>query len=158
MSGTSGDEQRALRESVERIAYENPDLDATLREADNMQAMSAGLPVTFRDQEGKQSLRGRDATIVQPNQSDIQNYAQAPSRTCGTCKFFMLTEGRKKMVEERFIEKLVVDYGWQAKHLGAPVDQIAVCGASGGELAVTTVSNAGNCDQYRPRNRGGRQR
>ncbi len=111
----------------------------------------AGLPVNWTDQSGKTHLRSMLAT---PNAHDVAAFANPRATTCGACKYFDLESGRKEIMRQRFAEKLVKDYEWQLKHLGAPVDAIAICGASaaggGGELlAITFMSKS--CDQFRPK-------
>jgi hypothetical protein len=93
-------------------------------------------------------LRGRDARIVAPSDQEVADFAVSQRRTtCGSCKHFDLENGREEIIRQRFAERLVLEEKWQLKHLGAPIEAIGLCGASGGEMATTFLSMA--CDQYR---------
>lgn len=108
-----------------------------------------GLPVSFRDGGGKTHLRGTNAKVVAPSGDEVRIFADPRAEVCGNCKYFDLESGRREMVRQKFAEQLVKEYEWKMHHLGAPVDAIALCGASGGELAITFMSKA--CDQFRSR-------
>lgn len=104
-----------------------------------------GLPVAWKDgTTGKTQLR---QTLVQPTAQEHAAFSSKHAEVCGNCKYFDLESGRKEIVKQRFAEKLVKEYEWQLRHLGASPDAIALCGASGGELAVIFVSKS--CDQFR---------
>jgi hypothetical protein len=107
-----------------------------------------GLPTSWSGADGKTHLRGQNARVITPDGNDIRSFGGPQREVCGHCKYFDLEEGRKEIVRQKFGEKLVHEYEWKLKHLG-PIDAIALCGASGGETAVTFVSAA--CDQFRPR-------
>ena len=115
-------------------------------------AQPGGLPVNWTDgRTGKTHMRTHLAT---PSAHDVQVFSSPRAQTCGGCKYFDLEAGRKEIMRQRFAEKVVRDYEWKLKHLGAPIDAIALCGASaaggGGELlAVTFMSKS--CDQFRPK-------
>lgn len=142
----------SLSDWMKKIIARGPDLDdMPAPKPEEMRPM--GLPTTWRDDKGKHHLRGPDTPIVAPSSHEIDNYSGTVKDICGTCKYFELKNGQKKMVEEKFLERLVHDERWQLHHMGAPVEYVGICGASGGELATTFVSKS--CDQYRPR--GGRR-
>lgn len=138
----------SLTDWLRKIISDGPNLeDMPAPKPEEMRSM--GLPTTWRDKEGKHHLRGPDTPIVAPNGAELEHYAGTVRDICGTCKFFELKDGQKKMVEEKFLERLVHDERWNLNHMGAPIEYVGICGASGGELATTFVSKA--CDQYRPR-------
>jgi hypothetical protein len=110
-----------------------------------------GIPSSFRDGAGKVHLRGANVPIVAPDGDEVRIFSDPRAQVCGNCKYFDLESGRREMVRQKFAEQLVREYEWKLHHLGAPVDAIALCGASNGELAITFMSKA--CDQFRP---GGR--
>jgi hypothetical protein len=107
----------------------------------------SGLPVSFRDGEGRTHLRGSNAKVITPDGNEVQVFSDPRAQVCGNCKYFDLESGRREIIRQKFAETLVKDYEWKMHHLGAPVDAIALCGASGGSLAITFVSKA--CDQFR---------
>jgi hypothetical protein len=107
----------------------------------------SGIPVAYRDGSGKTHLRGSNAPIVAPDGRELETFANPRAQVCGNCKYFDLESGRREIIRQRFAEQLVKEYEWKMHHLGAPVDSIALCGASNGELAITFVSAA--CDQFR---------
>ncbi len=109
----------------------------------------SGLPVSFRDGDGRTHLRGSNAKVVAPDGNEVKIFSDPRAQVCGNCKYFDLESGRREIIRQRFAEQLVKEYEWKIHHLGAPVDAIALCGASGGTLAITFVSRA--CDQFRPR-------
>jgi len=106
---------------------------------------ATGLPTTFRDAEGRVHMHGRDTRIVQPSRQEIASLTDA-REVCGHCKYFDLENGRKEIIRQRFGEKLVKEFEWKLRHLGAPIDAMALCGASGGQTAVAFVSKS--CDQF----------
>ena len=117
---------------------------------DGVEATPLGLPVNWTDGEtGKTHFQTRLAT---PDAHERMVFGSPRAQTCGNCKYFDLENGRVEILRQRFAEKLVREYEWKMKHLGAPPDAIGLCGASagggGGDLmAVTFVSAA--CDQFR---------
>ena len=109
-----------------------------------------GMPVDWKDGgTGKTHLR---TMIAAPNDRERAVFGSQRAEVCGHCKYFDLEGGRKEIMRQRFAEKLVKDYEWKVKHLGAPPDAIALCGASasggGGELLAVTFVSA-SCDQFR---------
>lgn len=140
------------RSMLQRAHADKGELEDKLTEvATSMQPERGGIPLSFRDGDGKVHLKG--GQLVQATPHDIENYTQAPTRVCGTCRHFKLKEGQKKMMDERFAERIVLEEEWKLHHLGAPLDHFGVCDASGGQMATTTVSKADDCASYRPRNR-----
>lgn len=126
--------------SKEQLAHEyGPALDQA--------AAAATLPTEWRDGHSGSRAPGKRIQIV--TQDEVAVFGNPRANVCGNCKFFDLESGRKEIVRQRFGEKLVKEYEWQLKHLGADVDAIGLCGASGGETAVSFVSKS--CDQFRPR-------
>lgn len=110
--------------------------------------ITTNLPTTWHDAAGKTHLRGAGTQVVPANADDIKNYGFAPTRVCGTCKHFNLRNGREEIAKQKFAHRLVRENQWQMHHLGVPLDQLGLCGQSNGELATTSISNAGNCAGY----------
>lgn len=137
-----------LREDEERVLHTGPDRETVVNEALTT-PIQQSLPVTWRDEAGKTHLQGTNA-LVKATDQDVAQFGFAPTRVCGTCRYFELEKGRQEMVRQRFSERLVHDYQWKRKYLGTPLSHVGLCGASGGEKATTSISNAGRCDQYRP--------
>lgn len=108
-----------------------------------------GLPTTWGDRD--KPVRGPDAQVVLPDGREVESYGFGGHRVCGECRYFDIENGRKEIIQQQFAERLVREQEWQLKHLGVPADSLALCGASGGELAVTVVSKC--CDQFRARGR-----
>lgn len=146
----------AVRKTLETGAKRNEQVgeEARLDEAAGMQATQLGLPVTWQDG-GKRHLplMGKAPVVVGATAQDVENYAIRAFRTCGSCRYFDLKLGQTEMVKQRFGERLVLEQEWMPQHLGAPMDHMGLCKASGGEMVCATVSNADNCDQYRPKSR-----
>jgi hypothetical protein len=92
---------------------------------------------------------GGSATVIAPNRRQLQMYSDGRAKTCGGCKHFDLEAGRKKMIEERFLERLTHEQQWKLHHLGAKVDEIGLCGESGGTMVVSFMANA--CDHFTER-------
>jgi hypothetical protein len=130
-------------EGFERAAVVGPDREKLATEY--ARVTDTGIP-TFLES-GGQRLRGR--SLQQVTAAEVAAFGSPRAAVCGSCKFFDLENGRREIVRQKFGEKLVKDYEWKLKHLGAEPDAIGLCGASGGEIATTFVSKA--CDQYRVR-------
>lgn len=128
--------------AFEQAAAEGPDRQQLTHEYAGAQG---GLP-TYMESGGTR-IEGRRLQPV--TSGEVAVFGSPRATTCGSCKFFDLENGRKEIVRQKFGDKLVRDYEWKLKHLGADPDAIGLCGASGGEMATTFVSKA--CDQYRPR-------
>lgn len=146
----------AARKSVEAAAGRGGTLEERLHEASTtMQATQMGVPVNFKTGQGKRKLEmaGRNAQVVGATAGDIEKFSLASGRTCGLCRYFDLEVGRREMVKQRFGERLVLEQEWKMQHLGAPIDHMGMCKASGGTMVTSTVTNAGTCDQFRPKSR-----
>lgn len=143
----------SLSDWLKKIVATGPDLeDMAPPKTEEMRPM--GMPTTWRDGQGRHHLPGAPAEvapIVPPSEHEIDHYSGKVKDICGTCKYFELKKGQNKMVEEQFLERLVNDERWQLHHMGAPLEYVGICGASGGEMATTFVSKS--CDQYRPKGR-----
>lgn len=88
---------------------------------------------------------------MMPNVEQQLAYAEAHRHvTCGTCAKFNLTAGQGQMRKERFLERLVIEEQWKAKHLGAPVNTMGMCGEHNGELLTSAFARG--CEHFRPRN------
>lgn len=121
------------------------DLDDLHAKYDNVQLVDA-LPTHWRDQAGQTHLAGRPTSVIAPSGGDVRAFGGQHYDTCGHCRYFDLESGRKEILRQKFGEKLVNEYEWKLKYLG-PLDSVGLCGASGGELAVTHLSKS--CDQFR---------
>jgi hypothetical protein len=135
------------REVEERI-QSTGDLDDKLN--DNLQPTRVGLPVDFVDDYGNPTsrIRGKNASVVKGvTQKDIENYASAPSRVCGECRHFQLNEGRREIVKQKFLQRLVLEENWKISHLGAPADHIGIC-AQQPSMATSTIADAGSCPGF----------
>jgi hypothetical protein len=108
----------------------------------------ASLPTQWKDGHTGESAPGNPVQIVSPDAEEIAVFSNPRANVCGNCKFFDLQAGRKEIVRQRFGEKLVREFEWKLRHLGASPDAIGLCGQSGGETAVSYVSKS--CDQFRP--------
>lgn len=109
----------------------------------------ASLPTQWKDGHTGESAPGNPVLIASPDAEEIQAFSSPRANVCGNCRFFDLENGRKEIVRQRFGEKLVLEFEWKLRHLGADVDAIGLCGQSGGETAVSFVSKS--CDQFRPK-------
>jgi hypothetical protein len=145
----------AAQEAAKRALHSGGELEEQLIDAEHLARQSreeGGVPVHYQDGAGKVHLEG-PRLVQTASGHQIDSFSALPSRTCGTCRFFDLKKGQEEMVRQRFAERLVLEENWSLKHLGAPLDHAGLCGASGGTLATTTVSDAGSCEGYRPRGR-----
>jgi hypothetical protein len=123
------------------------DLDDLHAKYDKVQLVNA-LPTQWRDKAGATHLAGKPTPVIAPTGEDVVAFSGTQLNTCGHCRYFDLESGRKEILRQRFGEKLVSEYEWKLRYLG-PLDSVGLCGASGGELAVTHLSRA--CDQFRRR-------
>lgn len=114
-----------------------------------MTPIRQSLPSTWNSADGKTHLRGADVQVVSATAGEVASYGFAPTRVCGTCKYFSVEHARKSMLKQKFLHRLVREETWKTNFLGVTVDHIGLCGASDGSKAVTSVSNASPCDQYR---------
>lgn len=138
--------------SAQRAAHEDKSAEQLLRETARG-AQRMGLPVLWSNAAGQQLRSSASVRLAAPTKTELENFAQPPRRTCGLCRFFNLHQGRKEIVKQRFAERMVHDERWRAHHLGTSFQDLGLCDASNGELATSTVANADNCDQFRPKSR-----
>lgn len=144
---------KVAEETEQRAASSSAgDLDDKLH--DSLQPLQVGLPVTFVDDYGNPKVRlpGAPSIIRSATQGDIENYAEAPTRVCGTCRHFQLKEGRQEIVKQKFLQRLVLEQEWKIGHLGAPADHLGVCGQNPA-MVTSTIANAGTCPAYCDRRR-----
>lgn len=134
------------RDTEERVQHAG-DLEEKLH--DSLQPMRAGIPVTFVDDYGNPTtqMRGRDAQVVGITAKDVENYASAPSRVCGECRHFQLQAGRREIVKQKFLQRLVLEEEWKIRHLGAPADHLGICGQQP-SLVTSTIADAGTCNGF----------
>lgn len=138
--------QKQAEESFERAVHEGDSVEDLTRKLDRTLYEGEGvLPTELRGADG--IARGLP-TILSPDGKDMRDFARA-SEVCGHCKYFDLESGRREVVRQQLAKVLAQDYEWQMRHLGAPADQLALCGASGGHTMVAFVSKS--CDQFRQR-------
>lgn len=130
-----------------RAKAEDRSAEDLVREAAAATPTKLGLPTAWGDRDAPVRLRGKDA-IVLANGKEVAAYAFGGVNVCGECRYFDIKNGRTEIIKQKFGERLVREQEWQLKHLGVPADSLALCGASGGELAVTVISKS--CDQFRP--------
>ena len=75
---------------------------------------------------------------------------------CGSCRSFSLAEGQRLMEAQRFVERLVREQEWQARHLASPLNALGICGnglsGAPGEHAMITGRITKACDAFRPNN------
>jgi hypothetical protein len=136
------DAERQFEQAMHRGPDQN-DLSAMIERA--MREPEGTLPSELR---GDGSARGNPVEIVRPDSKDMHDLGSQHD-VCGHCRYFDLESGRKEIVQKKLGTLLVQTYEWQMRHLGVSADQLALCGASGGETLVATVSKA--CDQFRAR-------
>ena len=130
-----------------RAASEGRSADELLELAKRATPHKLGLATTWGARDNP--VRGPDASVVLPDGREVAAYGFGGHRVCGECRYFDVENGRKENIKQRFGERLVQEQEWQLKHRGVPVDSLALCGASGGELAVTVVSKS--CEHFRSR-------
>jgi hypothetical protein len=148
MIGDKKETDEELTHKIEHARHHGKDREETAMEA-LMTPVRQGLPTSWHSADGKTHLKGADAQVRVANGQEVANYGFAPTRVCGTCKYFDVNNGRKEMHKQKFLHRLVRDETWKTKFLGVPVDHVGLCGASDGSKAVTSISHAGRCDQYR---------
>ncbi len=102
----------------------------------------SSLPIMNSD-----GARISSAQVRAPNRRELQIYADGTVKTCGSCKHFDVETGRKKMIEQRFPERLVREQDWKLRHLGAKLDELGLCGMSGGTMVTSFMAKS--CDQYK---------
>lgn len=109
----------------------------------------ATLPSVWKDGEGGDLLPGKRVHVIRPDAGEVAAFSNPRANVCGACRFFDLENGRKEIVRQRFGERLVKEFEWKLRHLGASPDAIGLCGQAGGEMAVSFVSKS--CDHFRPK-------
>jgi len=115
------------------------------------------LPTTWIDGTNrKRRMQGPEAPVVMPSEDEVTRYgpvadAFAELRVCGACRFFDHQGGREEIARQRFLERLVREEEWKLAHLGAPPDDLGLCGQSNGELVTSKMAAAHTCDMFRRR-------
>jgi len=137
-----------LDAKIGNAIYRGKDSADTAREG-LMTPIRQSLSSTWSSADGKTHLRGADVQVVGATAGEVASYGFAPTRVCGTCKYFNVEHARKAMLKQKFLHRLVREETWKTSFLGVTVDHIGLCGASDGSKAVTSISNASPCDQYR---------
>lgn len=125
---------------------------AKYNETDLLRMAKAGLGQLaheFKDAVPTSTLPNASGAIATPNRRQLEIYSDGQVKTCGNCKHFDLEAGRKKMIEERFLERLVAEQEWKLRHLGAKVDELGLCGESNGTMVVSFM--AIGCDHHTAR-------
>jgi hypothetical protein len=142
-------ETNAIAKKIAEDATTAGTLEEKVVEASTMQAVRAGLPVSFHNGNGNNEVTGRTtAPLVHgATAQEVENYANAAVRTCGMCKNFRLREGRQEIARQNFLPRLLLEEGFQMKHLGAPPDHLGICGAKP-SMVTSTVADAGSCPGY----------
>ncbi len=139
-------------EPFEKAAYDGPSaeqLDHEYAPALEEQARARTLPSVWKDGKTGETSPGKHLHVIAPDEHEVEAFSNPRANICGACRYFDLENGRKEIVRQRFGEKLVQEFEWKLRHLGANPDAIGLCGAAGGELAVSFVSRS--CDQFRPK-------
>ncbi len=110
------------------------------------------MPTVWRGKDGS-AIRAQ-SPVVHPDEMSAaeRDMLTTTYNTCGQCKFFELAEGQAQIVAQQFVERLVREENWQAKHLASPLNQLGMCGAyssgSGGDQMLTgTMVKC--CEQWR---------
>lgn len=134
------------RDVEERVQHAG-DIDEKMH--DTLQATQVGVPVDFVDDYGNPTTRlpGRAPVVRGVTAKDVENYAQAPKNVCGECRHFRLAEGRKEIVKQKFLQRLVLEEHWKISHLGAPADHVGICGQQP-SMATSTIANVRNCPGF----------
>src|SRR5688572_8684212 len=77
------------------------------REASAATPRKLGLPTNWRDRERGVVLRGADAPVITPTQSEIDLYSDTGVAVCGACKSFKVDDSaRDKIIAEKFADRL----------------------------------------------------
>lgn len=117
------------------------------REASAARPSKLGMPTNWK---GPAIMRGQDARVITPSQSEIETYSEQGVEVCGACRSFSISpSARDKIISEQFADRLVREQEWQLRYLGVPPEHMGLCGQSDGDLAVTMISKA--CAEFRPR-------
>lgn len=137
-----------LTDLIRKAEYENRDLAELQELARQAVPRKMGLPTTWRDRTDGVQIRSHDTPVVTPSGREIALYGESDMKVCGGCAHFSIEEGRRKMKEEQFPDRLVQEMGWKLKHLGAPMDSLGAC-REDPTLLTTIVSKA--CSNYKPK-------
>ncbi len=145
------DSTRHLKLIGQRAIAEGRDADTLVAEARRRNPTQAGIPVQWTDGRNQQNV---SQSVLLATDRDVKSFGGVqPSRMCGQCRFFDLETGRKEIQRQRFYERLTREQEWQLKHLGAPIENMGLCGASDGSKITAALTNADKCDQFRNKNR-----
>jgi len=131
------DEVKQNPKTIEELEIENA----------QSEVLEGGIPVMWGT--GHRQMRGRNAAIKTPDANEQAQFQRQRAVTCSACQHFDIKAGRQEIIKQDFARRLVLEQEWSLRHLGAGLDHLGLCGQSGGELAVTTMSPA--CDQFTPR-------
>ncbi len=93
----------------------------------------------------------QEMLVQRPTAKDVETYSTVHRNVCGHCKYFDLETGRKEMIRQGFLERMAFDEKWKLSHLGAQLDELGLCGASGGGTVTSFIAKA--CDHYSLRGR-----
>jgi len=101
---------------------------------------------TFND--AADEARGGDLIAKPSRDLDVLS-----GNVCGECKYFSAHEGQRLISSQKFMAKLVKEYGWKPHHLGSPTADLGDCGAyrsgSSGDDTMLTGKLHAACTQYR---------
>lgn len=140
----------SLTDLFRRARAQDKPLEDLQREAAAARPTKMGMPTTWKDREQPVIMRGPDARVVTPTQSEIEVYSEQGGQVCGACRSFAISPAaRDKIISEQFADRLVHEQEWQLRYLGVPPSHLGLCSQSDGELAVTMISRA--CSDFRPR-------
>ena len=115
---------------------------------DQPQRPAGEIPVNWKI--GDQIHRGKKGLVVVPNAGEVGQYGNVRARTCASCVKFHHREGQAAMDKQRFVERIVLEETWKAKHLGAPPTSFGLCGESNGDTITSIHTPA--CEHYRENN------
>lgn len=113
------------------------------------------LPTTWIDGQRRGHRTPGPATpVMMPSEEEVSRYGPVAEaleelRVCGACRFFDHQGGREEIMRQRFLERLVREEEWKLEHLGAPPDDLGLCGQSNGEMVTSKMASAHNCDMFR---------
>jgi len=124
------DQLRDAHTTVEQLTHEFRGVTA-----------QSALPVVENGREVSQ------AQVIVPQGRELDLYADGSVKVCGNCKHFDLEKGRIEMIRQRFPERLVREQDWKLRHLGSKLDELGLCGMSGGSMVTSFVAKG--CDQFK---------
>lgn len=141
--------RKIFRDPFQRAVEQGPDKETLARETADLRP-AGGLPTYWEDGATGKRFEGKPTSVIHtPTEQEVSQLGDLEMRheICGFCRHFDLENGRKEIARQRFAERLVHDERWKLHHLGAPIDAIGLCGASGGDTATSFVAKG--CDQFR---------